>query len=136
MDLVLARQAANEELRVCALIRPAAPSGGVGKDTADEDAEAGRRRTKFPSIEQASNEDVDDGDKASQEHGGAPHHESAQDVTAVRCAAVRVLASLIAGERVKARRCLCRLAEGKRAISSCVSFLFVVLTSFKFLVFR
>lgn len=122
---MLARQAANEELRVCALIRPDLPSGGGGKGTADEDADAGRRRARTPSTEQANDEDIDDSDDdAPQEPGGAPPREFTEGACVVRCAAVRVLASLIAGERVKARRCLCRLAEGKRPYTF-ISFLFV-----------
>ena len=111
-------QVANEELRVCALIRSSVAStckNDCSKDYLDEEFEEGGPET-FDSAAHATTsgstgDGEDDPSAKPLKLTNTPSHISTQDIP-VRCAAVRVLANLIDGERVKARRCLCRIAEG------------------------
>jgi hypothetical protein len=119
MIFVVALQVANEELRVCALIRSSvvsSPQNDSNEDDLNEDFEEGQREVIEPATHAKSHESTEDsnGDPNFVPHklaAGSTSHVSTKEVP-VRCSAVRVLAHLIAGERVKARRCLCRIAEG------------------------
>ena len=56
-------------------------------------------------------EETDEESNPSQQEGTKGAQDSALGEEVVRVVAVRVLGALVASEKVKTRRCLCRLAE-------------------------